>query len=117
MNKLITLFTISYLATSFLQAGSFMKKGGSKFFKSIQETVRSTAEVVTNSQDYSDLTQEELVKLTPEQRKEFLQKQFISQEDLKAIGDVEKEEINVEIEAIQFFESLNPDTAKPIDIE
>ncbi len=117
MNKLITIFTLSFLVVNFLYADSLFKSGGKKLFKSIEETVKSTADIVTNNQDYSDLSEENLVKLTPQQRKEFLQKQFISQEDLQEMGDVQKEEINIEIEAIQFFETLNPEVSKPIDIE
>lgn len=113
----MTIFTFSFIVTNLLYAGSLFKDTGIKLFKSIEETVKSTTEIVTNTQDYSDLSEEELVKLTPEQRKEFLQKQFISQEDLKEMGDVQKEEINIEIEAIQFFETLNPEVSKPIDIE
>ena len=50
-------------------------------------------------------------------KKEAVKKQFATKIDLKAIPEVKKEDIKVDKESTDFFNSLNEKDTKPVDME
>ena len=89
----------------------------------MSDTVKSSAEIVHSSLNGAPIVNENTKKpiststSTNEEREAFLKEQFISKKELLGVKEVEKEAISVDVEAIQFFNSLNSDDQKPINIE
>ena len=111
--------------TSFdsMVGNSLLGKGKKKIYKAVDNSVKASLNIAETSVDIIQAVnskpngKERVKELTPEERQEFLQKQFTSKEDILNMQTVKKEEINVDMEVTEFFNSLNMQEQKPVNIE
>lgn len=116
MNKILYLIVITSFLTLFqtqLLAGLIPDK----IYKSIENKVKNSIGMDKEDYDQYRAQKEEENLTTPIEREAYLKEQFAKEEELMSIENIEKEEISIELEAIQFFGSLNKDTQKPVDME
>lgn len=117
-------FFIPLLFCTLLFGESLFSMGGKKMYQSMTQTVKAGTEMVRSTMYVEPVTNEtppELVKkediLDAKEREKYLKMQFVSKEEILEVQTVDKEEIAVDIETLEFFDSLNAYETKPIDIE
>lgn len=117
MNRTLKIITFTlFIFTSNLFAG-FLP---AKIYKSFESTLKDNVESIGMEKPNYDafiIEGKEEILVTPQQREEFIKKQFLKKEDILAVDEVVKEEISIEMEATQFFDSLNKEHTKPVDME
>ncbi len=87
-----------------------------KLYKSIENKVKEN--VGMEKPNYDEFMEEEKVeKVRPQIREEYIKKQFVKKEDIIEVSTIKKEAISIEMEATQFFDSLNQEYKKPINME
>lgn len=86
-----------------------------KIYKSIENRVKEN--VGMEKPNYDEFIVEEKEHIKPQVREEYIKKQFLKKEDIAENDVLIKEEISIEMEATQFFDSLNQEHTKPVDME
>jgi hypothetical protein len=106
----------------FLFANFTVDKNGKKIYKAVTNIIKADHSVVPsylNSAGKSNLIitkKKEEESQTPAQREAYVKEQFILHKDLLGVKEIQKEKLD--IEAIEFFNTLNTQIAnEPIDIE
>lgn len=111
--KFLTIITLFLLYKASLIAGFLPDK----LYKSIEKAVKVNTGM--EKPDYDEYASEEEIKEieTAEEREEFIKSQFVKKEDIVGVYNIEKEKIRVETEATEFFDSLNEENKKPVNME
>ncbi|MDQ7061771.1 MAG: hypothetical protein Q9M43_11890 [Sulfurimonas sp.] len=121
MMQLVKYLFLGVLIVPSLLFSSHGLLGGKKIYKAFSNTIKSSANIVRTTMNMEvEGTQVEapkVQKINPQKREAFLKEQFTPQNQLQEIKVMHTQEINIESEAIEFFDSLNASVKKPINIE
>lgn len=111
MNRILQFTIFLFIFSTSLSAG-FLP---SQIYKSIENKVKESIDM--QKPDYDKFIRQEEQKIQdPQDREEYIKNQFLEKDDI--VDDViNKEEISIEREATQFFDSLNQEHKKPVDME
>lgn len=104
-----------------LVGNSTLENGGKKIYKSNGNIIKVSKSIIQMKLNISKAIQEihseKDKRLSVKERKAYIEKHFTSREELLRSKSVEKEVINAETELIKYFNSLNHQIKKPINIE
>ncbi len=88
-----------------------------KIYKSFENKVKEN--IGMQKPNYNEFISRKKEKkiITPQEREEYIKRQFMQKKDISTIETVIKEEISIETETTQFFDSLNQEHKIPVNME
>lgn len=113
MSKILHLISLIFIFHINLSAGFLPNK----IYKSFENKVKQNVGMGKPNYDQFILKEKQKKTITPKQRKQYLKKQFVQKHNIAKVNPLVKEKISIEIEASQFFDSLNQEHKKPINME
>lgn len=111
MNKILQFIVLSSFLTVSLTAGLLPNN----LYKSIENKVKKN--IGMDKPNYDEFIVEKKEHIKPQIREDYIKQQFLKKEDITEEDILVKEEISIEMEATKFFDSLNEEHTKPVDME